>query len=312
MDRLAYRVVAAEREGHVGHPARAQGVGEVVADVGAGVDEIDRVVVVFLDAGGDGEDVRIEDDVFRWEADFVDQDVVGALADFFLARLGVGLAVLVEGHHHHRGAVALAQAGMVLEGLDAFLHRDRVDDALALDALQAGLDHFPLGGVDHDRHARDVGLGGDQVEEGDHGRLRVQHAFVHVDVDHLGAGFHLLLGDLESFRVVFLADQPGELGRTGDVGALADVDEQRAAVDGERLQAGQATGPGISGMARGGYLATALAIASMCAGVVPQQPPTILRKPAAANSSTTTAISAGDSSYSPKAFGRPALGWAET
>lgn len=65
-------------------------------------------------------------------------------------------------------------------------------------------------------------------------------------------------------------------------------------------------------MARGGYLATALAIASMCAGVVPQQPPTILRKPAAANSSTTTAISAGDSSYSPKAFGRPALGWAET
>ncbi len=115
---------------------------------------------------------------------------------------------------------------------------------LLLNALQAGLDHFPLGGVDHDRHARDVGLGGDQVEEGDHGRLRVQHAFVHVDVDHLGAGFHLLLGHLESFRVVFLADQPGELGRTGDVGALADVDEQRAAVDGERLQAGQATGPG--------------------------------------------------------------------
>lgn len=81
-------------------------------------------------------------------------------------------------------------------------------------------------------------------------------------------------------------------------------------VNGSRPDRRQARG--ISGMARGGYLATALAIASMCAGVVPQQPPTILRKPAAANSSTTTAISAGDSSYSPKAFGRPALGWAET
>ncbi|MNG32929.1 hypothetical protein D3C84_1190570 [compost metagenome] len=65
-------------------------------------------------------------------------------------------------------------------------------------------------------------------------------------------------------------------------------------------------------MARGGYLATASAMAWMCGGVVPQQPPTMLRKPLAANSSTTAAISAGVSSYSPKAFGRPALGWAET
>ncbi|MCY1455715.1 hypothetical protein D9M71_728690 [compost metagenome] len=65
-------------------------------------------------------------------------------------------------------------------------------------------------------------------------------------------------------------------------------------------------------MTRGGYLATASAMAWMCAGVVPQQPPMMLRKPLWANSSTTTAISAGVSSYSPKAFGRPALGCADT
>ncbi len=69
---------------------------------------------------------------------------------------------------------------------------------------------------------------------------------------------------------------------------------------------------GMSGITRGGYLPTASAIAWICAGVVPQQPPTMLRKPEAANSSTTAAISAGLSSYSPKAFGRPALGCAET
>jgi hypothetical protein len=39
-----------------------------------GFDEVHRVVVVLFDAGGDGEDVRVEDDVFRREADLVDQD----------------------------------------------------------------------------------------------------------------------------------------------------------------------------------------------------------------------------------------------
>ncbi|MNR16084.1 hypothetical protein D3C85_1326560 [compost metagenome] len=86
--------------------------------------------------------------------------------------------------------------------------------------------------------------------------------------------------------------------------------ELRSMVNGSRPDRRQALG--ISGMARGGYLLTAAAIAWICAGVVPQQPPTILRKPLWANSSITAAVSAGVSSYSPKAFGRPALGCAET
>ncbi len=244
VNRFAHRVVAAEGERHVGHAAGTERVGQLVTDIGTGLDEVHRVVVVLLDAGGDGEDVRVEDDVFRREAHFIDQDVVAALADFLLARSGIGLADLVEGHDHYSGAVALAQAGVVLERLDTFLHGDGVDDALALDALEARFDHFPLGGVDHDRYARDVRLTGDQVEETDHGRLGIEHPFVHVDVDHLGAGFHLLQGDLQGFGVVLLADQPGELRRTGDVGTLADVHEQRAAIDGEGLQAGQAAGLG--------------------------------------------------------------------
>ncbi|MNK86739.1 hypothetical protein D3C87_1066570 [compost metagenome] len=244
VDRLAHRVVATERERHVGHAARGQRIRQFVADVGAGVDEVHGVVVVFFDAGGHGEDVRVKDNVFRREADVIDQDVVGAFADFFLARFGVGLAGFVEGHHHHGGAVALAQFGVMDELLDAFFHADRVDDALALDALEAGFDHFPLGGVDHDRYAGDVRLAGNQIEEGHHGLLRIEHPFVHVDVDHLGAGFDLLQGDFQGFGVVVFTDQAGELGGTGDVGALADVDEQRAAIDGERLQARQAASLG--------------------------------------------------------------------
>ncbi len=58
------------------------------------LDEIDAVIVVLLDAGGDGEDVRIEDDVLRREAGLLGQQLVGAGADFDLARLGVGLPCL--------------------------------------------------------------------------------------------------------------------------------------------------------------------------------------------------------------------------
>ncbi len=169
---------------------------------------------------------------------------------------------------------------MVHERLDALLHRDGVDDAFALDALQAGLDHLPLGGVDHDRHARDVRLTGDQVEEAHHGRFGVEHALVHVDVDDLRAVFHLLAGHVQRFAVLLFFDQALELGRAGDVGALAHVHEQaelRSMVNGSRPDRRQATG--ISGSGRGGTPSTALAMAAMCSGVVPQQPPTMLRKP---------------------------------
>ena len=63
---------------------------------------------------------------------------------------------------------------------------------------------------------------------------------------------------------------------------------------------------------RGAPCVDASAIAAMCAGVVPQQPPTMLTSPAVANSPTTRAIASGVSSYSPKALGSPAFGWADT
>ena len=57
---------------------------------------------------------------------------------------------------------------------------------------------------------------------------------------------------------------------------------------------------------------TTLAIAVICSGVVPQQPPTIFTKLFSTYSFIWAAICAGVSSYSPKAFGNPAFGCAET
>jgi hypothetical protein len=183
---------------------------------------------VLLDPGGDGEDVRVEDHVLRGEPGDVDEQAVGAGQDVELAIGGVGLALLVEGHDDRGRAIATDQAGMLEEGLLALLERDRVDDTLALDALEPGLDHLPLRGVDHHRHAGDVRLTGDQVEEPGHGRGRVEHRLVHVDVDDLGAGVHLFPGDLDRRVEVAVEDELGELARPGDVGALADVDEDVA------------------------------------------------------------------------------------
>ena len=106
VDGFAHRLVAAEAETHVGHAAADLGTGQVLFDPARRVDEINRVVVVLLDAGGDGKDVRVEDDVLGVEADFIDQDLVGPRADFDLALEGVGLAFFVKRHHHRRRAVA--------------------------------------------------------------------------------------------------------------------------------------------------------------------------------------------------------------
>ena len=60
---------------------------------------------------------------------------------------------------------------------------------------------------------------------------------------------------------------------------------RRVVGDGERLEARQPQWPARSPAAsRGGLPSTASAIAAMCAGVVPQQPPTRLTRPASANS----------------------------
>ena len=118
----------------------------------------------------------------------------------------------------------------------ALLERDRVHHRLALDAFQAGLDHREFRGIDHHRHAGDVGLGRDQVEEGLHRLRRVEKAFVHVDVDDLRAALDLLAGDRQRRGVVARGDELAELGRAGDVGALADVHERDFRRERERLE----------------------------------------------------------------------------
>ncbi len=97
-------------------------------------------------------------------------------------------------------------------------------------AFQPGLDHRPFRGIDHDRHAGDVRLGRDQIEEGDHGLLGIEHALVHIDVEQVGAVLDLLARNFERAGIVVGFDQLAEARRAGDVGPLANHDEILSAV----------------------------------------------------------------------------------
>ena len=97
-------------------------VRQVPPDPARRLDEVDAVAVMLLDAGRDGEDVRVEHDVFRRKARLFGEQLVGARADRDLALESVGLALLVEGHHDHRRAVSSHEPRLAQELLFAFLH----------------------------------------------------------------------------------------------------------------------------------------------------------------------------------------------
>ena len=168
--------------------------------------------------------------------------------------------------------------------------------------LQAGLEHAPLRGVDHHRHARDLGLGRDQVQELRHRRLALDQRLVDVDVDDVGAVLDLLAGDGEAGVPVAGLQGLGELGRARDVRALADDDELRGGRAGrlwasasgpaqemtQPLQAAQAHRRGAArAPCAAGRRARPWRSPRCAPGVDPQQPPTMLSQPLAAKSPST-------------------------
>ncbi len=153
-----------------------------------------------------GENVGVEDDVFRRKADLVDENLVGTLADADLVFVGGGLALLVEGHDHSRRSILENSRGILTELRFALFERDRVNDSLALQALEACLDDLPLRGVHHKRNLCDLGLTGQQLQVARHSCDAVDHALVHADIDHVGTIVDLLPGHTDRFFVLAFLD----------------------------------------------------------------------------------------------------------
>ena len=171
VDGLAYRVIAAKRERHVGNTTGYQGMRKSGLDVVRGLNEIVTVVIVFLDTGRNRKDIRIEDNILRRKTDLPGQDFVGTCTNLDFTLSGIGLSFLVKGHDNGCGTVTPHQPGVVDEFFLAFLETDGVHHPLALDAFQACLDDVPFRGVNHDGHTGDIRFGRDQIQEAHHGIL---------------------------------------------------------------------------------------------------------------------------------------------
>ena len=212
--------------------------GQVGFDPTRRFEEGDGVIVVLLDPGRDREDVGIENDVVRREAGALSQQPVGARADLGFALQCVGLATFVESHHDDRGAITPNESCLAEKFFLARFERDGIDDALALDAFQAGFDHAPFRAVDHDRQPGDIGFAPDQSAESASWPLRVDHSLVHVDVENVRPALDLMARHNERAFEIFCQDQLRKFRRTGDVGPFADDDEAEVGRDVERFEAG--------------------------------------------------------------------------
>ena len=150
-----------------------------------------------------------------------------------------GLTLFIKSHDDDSRSIPANLASLFQEFFFAFLEADRVNNGLALYALQTGLDDVPARRVNHDRHARDIRLGSNQAEKSLHRRRGVEHAFVHVDIDDLCTVIDLLAGHRDCRWIVLFADQSAKFCRTGHVGAFANVHKQRIGTDCHWLETAQ-------------------------------------------------------------------------
>mmetsp|Transcript_1346 Transcript_1346/g.4244 ORF Transcript_1346/g.4244 Transcript_1346/m.4244 type:complete len:374 (-) Transcript_1346:1331-2452(-) len=226
----AHRLVATEGESQVGHTAADFATRAEALDFTRGVDEVNTVVVVLLHASTNGENIRIENDVLRVEANLFDQELVRTAADADLLRLSRGLAILIKRHHNNRGAMALDNLRVVQEFLLTTLEGNGVHDALTLAALQASLNNVELGRVNHERNLGRIRFRHEQVHKAGHRRLAIDETVIHVDVDHMRAVFDLLEGDRESLLEVAIDNSLLENTGARDIASLTEVDERLAVV----------------------------------------------------------------------------------
>ena len=182
------------------------------------------VLAGLLEPGGDGEGQAVDHDVRLGDSPVAGEVGDQPLGDRHLVFGGTGLALFVDGQRDHGGAVFddhrhdLGEPGLRAV---AVLVVDRVDDRAAAEALQTGLDHRGLGGVQHDRQRR---CGGHPAGHLGHVDGAVAAHVVDAQVQHVRAVPGLRAGDLDA--VVPPAVQHGLAECLGAVGVRPFADHQ--------------------------------------------------------------------------------------
>ncbi len=137
----------------------------------AGIYEILAVQVVFFNSRGDSKNIWIKYNVFRCKANGVHKNFIRTRTYLFLAGKRVCLTLFIKCHDNNSGAVASADSCLFYKlGFPGF-KRNRIDDGLALQALQTSFNNLPFGRIHHDRHTADIRLRRDQIQKFDHRSL---------------------------------------------------------------------------------------------------------------------------------------------
>lgn len=109
---------------------------------------------MFRYAGGNGQNIRVKNDVTRIYTGLFGQKTIGTPAYFYLPVIGVGLSVLVEGHHHYRRSMGMNVPCLIQELTLAMFQRDGVDNRFARNVVQGSLYYRELRGIDHPGHKK--------------------------------------------------------------------------------------------------------------------------------------------------------------
>ena len=211
MHRLTHPVVTSEREGKVADAATYLRTRQVLLDPFHRTDKGQAIPIVLLHTGSDCQDIGIENNILRVEAHPLRQQVIGSFTDRDLPLKGICLPLLIKSHNDCSSTQLLDTCRMAQKQLLSLFQRDRIDNALALYAHQSLLDHLPLGRVDHDRYTSNIWLRRDQIQEMSHLLHRIQHAIVHIDIEHLCPIFHLLASNGQRLLIVSFFNQTQEL-----------------------------------------------------------------------------------------------------
>ena len=225
MHRLTNVIIASERERQITYSTTDMCPRQVLFDPSGCFDEINSIIVVFLNTRCYRKYIGIEDNIIRIETYLRSQNTVSAFANFNFALISICLALLVESHHHNGCSKLLDYRGTFDELFLPFLQGNGVDNRLALQTLQASLNDFPLRRVNHNRYSCDVRIGHNEIQESLHLFLGIQQSIVHIYIDDQGTVFHLLAGNAQSFFVILLIDQAKKLTRTCHIASLTHVDE---------------------------------------------------------------------------------------
>ena len=138
-------------------------MGQVLFDPTAGLNKVQAIAVVLLNTSSHRKHIGVKDNIFRREANLINQNIIAALGDLLSALQVICLAIFIKGHHHNGGTVLFAQLGFFNKLLSAFFKANGVNHRLTLDAFKPSFDHLPFGGVHHNGHTGNLWLRGHQI-----------------------------------------------------------------------------------------------------------------------------------------------------